>query len=268
MSSRSSPLQDALPSDHRGWNRPEAIVSGQSVGQGSASEDDDQLAESRMTWLFLLLLSYASAVTLALVWVLWTGRTFRHAESPAINIRQENVESKPTPSDATPTGNLPLIPLENYTSPGKTIRIGLLEITPLAIVSAPVELVRLVEPGDSRREEADSLMLQLKLTNISGDQAFAPLDRASHSRPEFAAGPFPDCRVGRRDNQALSVGRRQRMGDPRSRLPRAPAGRNGGDLGRQRRGHGRSAGRRNDLASAIADRSLSNRRPGSPVHQG
>ncbi len=131
-----------------------------------------------MTWLFLLLLSYASAVTLALVWVLWTGRTFRHAESPAINIRQENVESKRTPSDATPTGNLPLIPLENYTSPGRTIRIGLLEITPLAIVSAPVELVRLVEPGDSRREEADSLILQLKLTNISGDQAFAPLDRA------------------------------------------------------------------------------------------
>jgi len=178
LSSPSSPAEGARSPGPTGQGRWEKFVAGRRGGQGSAAEDDDPLAESRMTWFLLLLLSYASAVTLALFWVLWTGRTLRPAPPPTTNTRQSNEESNPKSWDPTPSQPLPPIPRENHAAPGKTIRIGRLEITPLAIESAPVELTRRVDPADFRHEDADSLFLRLKLTNISNDQAFAPLDRA------------------------------------------------------------------------------------------
>ena len=60
--SSSAAWSRALPKDHPG-------------ALDSRSDDGDQLAEPRSTWFFLLLLSYSSAITLALGWVLWTGRS-------------------------------------------------------------------------------------------------------------------------------------------------------------------------------------------------
>jgi hypothetical protein len=176
--SRPAPGEGALPPDPTGEGSSEEFVATRRDGQESTSDYDNQIAESRMTWVLLLLLSYASAVTLALFWVLWTGRTLRPALPPTTNTRQLNEESNAKSWDPAPSRPLPPIPRENHASPGETVRIGQLEITPLAIESAPVVLVRLVEPVRYRREDADSLMLRLKLTNISSDQAFAPLDRA------------------------------------------------------------------------------------------
>ncbi|MFI5457229.1 MAG: hypothetical protein ACHRXM_17425 [Isosphaerales bacterium] len=163
--------------DPAGHGRSGKVLAGQPEGGDSAARDDDQLAESRLTWFFLLVLSYSSAVTLALFWVLWTGRTFRPAEPTTNDSRQTSAESNPSSSPPTPSQPLPPIPAENQTTLGKPIRIGELEVTPRAVVSAPVELVRKIEPPDYRREDGDSLVLRFKVTNISKDHVIAPLDR-------------------------------------------------------------------------------------------
>ena len=96
---------------------------------------------------------------------------FRPAEPPNNNTRQASGESNPSSSEPTPSLPLPPIPEENRTALGKTIRIGELEVTPLAIDSAPLKLVRSIEPPEYRREGTDSLVLRLEVTNISKEHA-------------------------------------------------------------------------------------------------
>ena len=95
----------------------------------------------------------------------------------------------------------------------------MLEVTPLAIVDAPVDLVRSIEPADSRREEAASLVLRLKLKNISRRPCFRSSGSSAFSRADLAAGSFPDLTSSEAEHQPLSLGRRQRMGDRGSRIP-------------------------------------------------
>src|SRR5438876_5301371 len=47
------------------------------------------------------------------------------------------------------------------------IRLGDLEVTPLEVVAARLELVRSIEPAEYRREAEESLVLRLRLTNVS-----------------------------------------------------------------------------------------------------
>ncbi len=90
----------------------------------------------------LLLLSYASAVTLGLIWILWTGRRIREDVADIV----PTVDSRPDPgkrADGSRRIAPPKpIPAANLADLGKTIRIGQIEATPLAIVSGPVELER------------------------------------------------------------------------------------------------------------------------------
>jgi len=147
-------------------------------GGESASADDDQPAETRVPWFIHLLLSYSSAITLALVWVLLTGRAFRSAEPATNDTRQAGMESNASSSEPTLYELLPPIPAENQTALRKPIRIGDLEVTPWAVVSSHVELVRKIKPPDYRREDTDSLVLRFKFTNVSNDHVITPLDRA------------------------------------------------------------------------------------------
>jgi hypothetical protein len=148
---------------------------------GSGSDDGEQLADARNTWFFLLLLSYSSAITLALAWVLWTGRSFQRSEMPVANTSQGAEEPGSKPAESTRGEPLPPIPPANITTLQKTIRIGDVEVTPLEIDFTPVELIRKFDTDDYRhdyrREEASSLILKLRLTNVSTDHQFAPLDR-------------------------------------------------------------------------------------------
>jgi hypothetical protein len=144
----------------------------------SGTPDADTPADSPINWLLLLLLSYSSAVSLALGLLLVTGRTFRPADPPVTDTRDASVESTRSSSESLSSAGLPPVPPENQTTLGQPIRIGQLEITPLAITSAPVELVGMVEPFDYRREDTDSLILRLRVTNTSSDHAITPLDRA------------------------------------------------------------------------------------------
>jgi hypothetical protein len=142
------------------------------------ASDDDQIAESRVRWSLLLLMSYSSAVTLALTWVLWTGRAIRTADSSSSNTSQNEAESVSKPADQRPLAALPPLPVENIASLGKTLRIGDLEVTPVGVDVAPLDLVRSIKPSKWRHEESPSLILRLKLRNTSTDHTFAPLERA------------------------------------------------------------------------------------------
>jgi hypothetical protein len=154
----------------------QALEAGLKSGD-SATPDSDLLAESRMNWFLLLVLSYASAVSLALGWVLWTGRTLRALEPATTETRQASVESHTSPVEHVKPVPLPPVPPENQTTLGQSIRIGELEITPIAVNSAPVELVGMIEPFDYRREDTDSLLLRLRITNVSRQHPITPLDR-------------------------------------------------------------------------------------------
>jgi hypothetical protein len=142
------------------------------------ASDDDSAGGSQVHWALLVLMSYSSAITLALTWVLWTGRTFQSAETPSSNANPPAMETVPKTTDRHPVVDLPPIPPDNLARLARTMRIGDLEVTPVSVALVPVDLVRSIEPAEWRREESESLVLRLKLTNVSADRTFAPLERA------------------------------------------------------------------------------------------
>jgi hypothetical protein len=155
---------------------PDVVLDRERHIQDLASEEEDRLSDPQVTWSHVLLMSYSSAITLAMIWMLWTGRwTKDAAPSPA-----DPEPAAPEPSsqalESAPVTPAPRIPAENLTALGKTIRIGDLEVTPLSVTAAPVQLRRSIQPDKGRREET-SLILRMKLTNVSKEYAFAPLDQ-------------------------------------------------------------------------------------------
>jgi hypothetical protein len=162
---------DAIPAPHR---------TGEIRRVDAGSDDDENGNEARGIWLPMLLLSYSSAVTLGLAWVLWSGRTIHPGGS------EQTASEAPQAADLQPgrsaddlaKAKLPPIPEENVASIGQTVRIGDVEITPFAVALAPVELVRKIEPAEYRVEEVPSLVLKLRLTNLSKEHSFKPLARS------------------------------------------------------------------------------------------
>jgi hypothetical protein len=153
---------------HAGHRQPRAVQ--------RAEDDEDQLQEARISWSHVLLLSYSSAITLALVWILWTGRSSRLATPTPPDPASPVVHSPARSDELELTEPPPPIPLENVARLGGTIQIGALEVTPLSVVAVRLELVRSIEPTASRREEDESLVLRLKLKNTSKFRTFTPLD--------------------------------------------------------------------------------------------
>jgi hypothetical protein len=143
-----------------------------------SSSADDHFADTRIYWAMIGLMCYSSAVTLALTWVLWTGRGFRPAEAPAAAAEQPAGESLPKMVESRPVAELAPLPAGNVARLGETVRIGDLEVTPIEVVFTQLELARSIEPHDWRREDAESVVLRLRLTNVSQNQSFAPLERA------------------------------------------------------------------------------------------
>jgi hypothetical protein len=148
------------------------------VSHGGSSSSDDHLAEGRMYWALIGLMCYSSVVTLALTWVLWMGRGFRQGDGAAAGTDQTATESAPKLVETRPVVELAPLPSGNLAKLGETVRIGELDVTPVEVFTAPVEMFRSIEPHDWRREETDSIILRLRLTNVSSNQAFAPLERA------------------------------------------------------------------------------------------
>jgi hypothetical protein len=142
------------------------------------AHDDGADAPGLGTWMSLLLLSYASAVTIGLAWMLWTGRTFRSAAPTETGAPLRSVDQAAKSTAPSPREDLPAIPTENVTSVGKTIRIGDVEITPLTIQLAPIDLVHRINAAEFHREQANSLVLRFRMTNLSNVHTLKPLARS------------------------------------------------------------------------------------------
>ncbi len=144
----------------------------------SDSADDERPGDTPIPWGQIALLSYASALTFALIWLIGTGRILRpNPPSPRpIAARSPAPEPLHPPSDPVDSTPSPPIPPENLTQLGRSLRIGEIEVTPLEIEAGPVALIHAIHPGTSRRED-DCLILRLRLANRSADRTFSPLDR-------------------------------------------------------------------------------------------
>ncbi len=182
FSAHSAPKTQGPPhSEHEAGPAPDAMIPDVVLDrdrhiQDLASEEEDCLSEPRAPWSQVLLLSYSSAITLAMVWMLWTGRWSKSEPTPPVVSDRTISESSSRVVESVPVTPPPRIPAENQVALGQTIRIGDLEVTPLSVTAAPVELRRSIEP-EERRAEEESLILRMKLTNISNQYAFIPLDQ-------------------------------------------------------------------------------------------
>ena len=96
---------------------------------------------------------------------------------------QSEVERQTNVPETKPLGPTPPIPPQNLVKLGETIRIGELEVTPLSVITTPLTLVRSIEPTTERQSEGSSLVLRLRLANVSQDQNFAPLERGMLRAP-------------------------------------------------------------------------------------
>lgn len=149
-----------------------------------ADEDDEEepeheIASSRPSVLRLLLPSYASAVTVALIWVLLSGRRLREKDDveivpptdtradPGLRADQSRKIVPPRPVAADHVATL-----------GKTIRLGSLEATPVSITTGKVRLKRSISTLEYQDGGVDALKLALHLKNVGTDTIYAPLDEA------------------------------------------------------------------------------------------
>jgi hypothetical protein len=158
------------------WRR----ASGRARPLSGASQtgDNDVDTHGLGTWMSLFVLSYASAVTIGLAWMLWTGRTFRSAAPSETGAPPRAVDQAVKSTESAAREDLPAIPAENLTTVGKTIRIGEVEITPLSIELAPVDLVHRIDSAEFHHEETNSLILRFRLTNVTDVHTLKPLDRS------------------------------------------------------------------------------------------
>ena len=138
-----------------------------------ASADSDEESAPRRSWPLLLVSSYASAMTLALLWVLFSGRTLPRSESPA---PADSVDAAAGSSRQKLAGDPPApLPAQNLTRMGEPIRLGEVEVLPRFLVRRALDLVHLAGASGDKRETPPSLVLTVRLKNVSATREFAPL---------------------------------------------------------------------------------------------
>jgi hypothetical protein len=164
-----APIREKRPGDVG------VVVPRRAMKTAAVLVEDEQLPEAAVSWAHVLLLSYASATTLALGWILWTGRSSRIAQPSPAAVQPADIEPPSRAGEAELAHPAPPIPAENLTTLGKSIQVGSVKITPLAVVATRLERVRAIQPAEFRQEKAESLVLRLRITNLSSFRAFVPL---------------------------------------------------------------------------------------------
>lgn len=142
------------------------------------SDEDEELPPRRASWPLILLVSYASAVTLGLIWVLWNDRERGTAAADPV----PPADTRPDPGRRA-LGSRTIIPPppitpDRVTVLGRPVRMGALEATPLEVVSGKVNLKRRFRAREGRSGGENALKLKVRLRNVSTDKVFAPLDEA------------------------------------------------------------------------------------------
>jgi hypothetical protein len=161
-------------------------------------EDDDEDDEPRgVTWTTLLLASYASAVTIGLIWVLWTGRRVREDIGeilPAADARPDPGERASKSRRLIPP---PPIAADHLARLGATVLLGHIEATPLEIKPGSVRLERDFNGKERKPGGDNALLLRLRLKNVSTDLLLAPFDEAFvRDRPEADPDSFIETGEG------------------------------------------------------------------------
>jgi len=164
-----SPSPDAQPSSqHPSAGLPEL-----------AGGIQNEAMAPQISWPLLLVSSYASALTLALGFILWTGRGLSRPDFSTSLEPVFGTNGASPGRGASGTGEVLLpLPASNVTDLGRPVRLGELEVTPRSIARRPVELLRLQGTAEGERESSPSLVMTLELANRSTESAFAPLDPA------------------------------------------------------------------------------------------
>jgi hypothetical protein len=127
----------------------------------------------------ILVISYASAVTLGLIWVLWGHRMAREGPSAETDpFASAETLKEPGHRAGQSRKFLPPAPLpaDRIVDLGQTLRLGSLEVTPLEVAAGTVILRREIKQREARRGGDDALMLKLRLKNVSSYDVFVPLD--------------------------------------------------------------------------------------------
>jgi hypothetical protein len=164
-------------------------------------DDDGRDVANGPSWLVMLLASYASAVTLGLVWVVWSGRSLTHPKVEPASTVAADTSSDPglRAESSRRIATLPPIPSDRLTTLGRPIRIGQLEVLPLEVTTGRVTLVRVIKPVKVDKGAVAALKLRIRLRNQSPDAVFAPLDEAFlRERERGERDSFIDAGQGRR----------------------------------------------------------------------
>jgi hypothetical protein len=131
----------------------------------------------------VLLASYASAITIALIWLVASGRVrLTHAMPPTIA-----ADSRPDlgADGARALPSAERIPDDHLAALGQTLRLGSIEITPKGISAGPVALENLAQKGAQLLPKGkNALSLHLLVKNVSSSLEITPFDRAFVRRPD------------------------------------------------------------------------------------
>lgn len=142
---------------------------------------EDRVDQERhgISWSLLLVASYASAVTLSLIWILWTGRALSHRRPTSNSSTEAPAHDSDKGSRLRPALPRPArLPAQNLTTVETSIRLGELELVPVSISRRGIELERLDGFDGETRQIEDVLVLSVRLTNRAADLTFAPLEPA------------------------------------------------------------------------------------------
>src|SRR5262249_37709987 len=136
-----------------------------SLQSASMSGDDSLGAAPTRSWWMLLLSSYASAVTLGLLWMIWQDRNRPRPQFGAVatTATDEGLDSGRRAGASRRIVPLPPLPPEQETTLGKTVSLGQLELVPLKVTSGTVVLKRLIKPFQVQKAGRNALKLRLRL---------------------------------------------------------------------------------------------------------
>lgn len=166
-------------------------------------------AEAGPSRMFVILASYASAITIAFLVLLLkliydNGHPHQLESLPDVPVQKENELTYVAPYSGLPRGHTLRL--------GEKQRFGNIEVTPLAVIEDPIEFAHY--SGDAQRKRPASApvwKLKLLLKNVSTDQKIAPLDRRLVLRRVSRRGQAAEftnyfiTNEGTRDRQAPTI---------------------------------------------------------------
>ena len=150
---------------------PDAKVAAPASSQAKISLSIDEEAPPP-SWPFVFLASYASAMTIAVAWLLWQGRG-------QVAIPNDTLPKPSRTDQAKESNRIEPIPAAYRIDLEKTLTVGSLEFTPLTFRLGSVWQEFIGADGERMRADSPQCwILKVAIKNVSKKDSFAPLDLA------------------------------------------------------------------------------------------